>query len=137
MTDAATRRREPIAIASAGSAARATLDRHPRGRVLAVFRRSFYVAFGDDVVCLGSPRLGLGPLNLLCARRDDVAWTEEGVAVGADVVCARTTLDVGSGLRFDFATADVWRPPDAIAASAASRAFCFASAKPAARASAS
>ena len=87
--------------------------------MLAVFRRSFYVAFGDDVVCLGSPRLGLGPLNLLCARRDDVAWAEEGVAVGADVVCARTTLDVGSGLRFDFATADVWRPPDAIAASAA------------------
>ena len=117
--DAAALRREPIAIAVAGSAARAVLDRRARGRVLAVFRRSFYVAFDDDVVCLGSLQLGLGPLNLLCARRDDVAWVEEGVDAGIHVTCTRTTLDVGSGLRFDFGAADVWHHPHPVVASPA------------------
>lgn len=119
LMDAASSCRDPIAIAVAGSAARAVLDKRERGRVLAVFRRSFYVAFGDDVVCLGSPQLGLGPLNLLCARRDDKAWGDEGIREGADVACTRTTLTVGRGLQFDFGTADVWYPPRPVVASPA------------------
>ena len=119
LSDTASACREPIAIAVAGGAARAVLGKRVRGRVLAVFRRSFYVAFGDDVVCVGSPQLGLGPLNLLCARRDDTAWVDDGVGEGADVACNRTTLDVGRGLRFDFGTADIWQPPLPVVASPA------------------
>ena len=102
-------------VAVIGCAARAVLDAHGEGRVLAVFRRSFYAAFDDEVVCVGPPQLGPGPLNLLCARRNDTAWADRGIEAGAGVSCLDSALDVAGRLRFDFRAADVWRPPGTIA----------------------
>lgn len=98
-----------------GSAAREVLDAHAQGRVLAVFRRSFYVVFDDEVVCVGPPQLGAGPLNALCARREDVPWADAGIEVGAAASCLGAELDVGGRIRFDFGAADVWRPPSTLA----------------------
>ena len=102
-------------VAVIGCAARAVLDAHAEGRVLAVFRRSFYAAFDDEVVCIGTPQLGFGPLNMLCARRDDLAWADAGIEAGAAVACLDSALDVGGRIRFDFRAADVWRPPGTLA----------------------
>ena len=106
---------ETVEVAVIGSAARAVLDAHVEGRVLAVFRRSFYAVFDDEVVCVGPAQLGLGPLNLLCAQRNDVAWAGGGIDAGTTVSCVGSLLDVGRGTRFDFRAADVWRAPDTIA----------------------
>ena len=104
-----------VEIAAIGCAAHAVLDARAEGRVLAVFRRSFYAVFDDDVVCVGPPQLGRGPLNLLCTRRDGIAWVDGGIDANAAVSCLDSALEVGGRVRFDFRAADVWRPPSAIA----------------------
>lgn len=104
-----------VEVVVIGCAARAVLDAHAQGRVLAVFRRSFYAAFDAEVVCIGPPQLGVGPLNALTARRDDPAWADSGIEVGAAVSCRDSTLDVGGRIRFDFRAADVWQPHGTLA----------------------
>ena len=105
--------RESVPIATLGAAALSVLHAHERGRVLAVFRRSFYVAFDNEVVCVGPLELGLGPLVALYARRNRLAWPHRGLDVGADVTRDGDTLSVGPGLRFDFGAVDPWQPPAA------------------------
>lgn len=107
--------REKVGVTVIGGAACAVLDAHGEGRVLAVFRRSFYAVFDDEVVCVGPPQLGPGPLNLLCASRNDGAWAGHGIEAGATVSCHDATLDVGGRVRLDFRAAGVWRAPPAIA----------------------
>lgn len=106
---------ETVEVAVTGCAARTVLDAHAEGRVLAVFRRSFYAVFDDEVVCVGSPQLGFGPLNVLCARRDDLAWADADIEAGAAISCLDSALDVGGRMQFDFRAADVWRPPGTLA----------------------
>ena len=91
-----------------------------QGRVLAVFRRSFYVRFGRDPVCIGPVALGAGPLNALCAMPGSASWSDRGIEANMEVVRAKASLHVGDRLRFDFAAADVWVPPTAPAVRPAS-----------------
>jgi hypothetical protein len=51
----------------AGRAARAALAAG-EGEVCAVFRRSFYLRFGNRYACIGDASLGRGPLNALVAQ---------------------------------------------------------------------
>jgi Protein of unknown function (DUF2877) len=73
-----------LPVGCLGPAARDALRTGRRGRVLAVFRRSFYVALeggGADaaaLVCLGPPTLGAGPLNALCAPPPGGDWPAAG-----------------------------------------------------------
>lgn len=99
----------PIAVL--GNAARTTLRASRHGSVLAVFRRSFYVRFGIDLVCVGPVALGRGPLNALYATIDPVSWLDRGLAPGAEVRSDGGRLEVDGRFVFDFATADVWQPP--------------------------
>jgi hypothetical protein len=57
---------------SIGSQAANILKRYRSGRVLAVFERSFYVQFADDVLCVGLASIGRGPLHVLLAFDNDV-----------------------------------------------------------------
>ena len=100
-------------IASLGNAARATLHAGRSGSVLAVFRRSFYVRFGTDLVCVGPLALAHGPLNALYAEPDSPSWLDRGLAPGAEVRSDGHRLEVDDGFAFDFATAHVWQPPAA------------------------
>ena len=110
---ASTRGRASVPIAALGAVALGILRANGRGRVLAVFRRSFYVAFADDVVCVGPLELGLGPLAALYAADTASPWPDGGVDVDAEVACAGETFTVGRDLRFDWARAQAWRPADA------------------------
>ncbi|MEO8849855.1 MAG: DUF2877 domain-containing protein [Casimicrobiaceae bacterium] len=101
-----------IAIVALGSDASTILCGNTRGEVLAVFRRSFYIRFGDDVVCVGPQGLGPGPLNALCALGDHWTSTAWGIATGAQVSRAGSTLRITRcDPAFDFADAQVWEPP--------------------------
>lgn len=96
-----------------GNAARTTLRERRSGSVLAVFRRSFYVRFGSDLVCIGPLGLGRGPLNALHAPLDRVPWRERSLLPGAEVRSDAGRLEVDDRYAFDFATADVWQSPAA------------------------
>ncbi|HEY5365112.1 MAG TPA: DUF2877 domain-containing protein [Casimicrobiaceae bacterium] len=104
-----------------GNDASRILRANAHGEVLAVFRRSFYIRFGDDVVCVGPEGLGRGPLNALCTLADQLTWPAWGLVPGAQVWRAGSTLSVGCrDAAFDFAGAQIWQPPAAPAFSRAS-----------------
>jgi hypothetical protein len=103
----------PTPISSVGNAARGTLHAGGAGSVLAVFRRSFYVRFGSDLVCVGPLALRRGPLNALYATVDPVSWLDSGLAPGAEVRSDGRRLEVDDRFAFDFGPADVWEPPAA------------------------
>jgi hypothetical protein len=103
----------PTPISSVGNAARGTLHAGGAGSVLAVFRRSFYVRFGSDLVCVGPLALRRGPLNALYATVDPVSWLDCGLAPGAEVRSDGRRLEVDDRFAFDFGPADVWEPPAA------------------------
>lgn len=102
---------ESFNVCVLGSVAKVMLSSHDRGEVLAVFRRTFYVAFGTDVVCIGAAGLGAGPLNALCPLPDDLHWPDTGLGQKDEVICANATVLVGRRVRFRFGDAYQWRAP--------------------------
>jgi hypothetical protein len=76
-----------------------------------VFRRSFYIQFGRDVVCVGPPGLGNGPMNVLTIVPASLEWPAQGVARRQNVLRSGSMMKVGDHLGFDLNGADVWRPP--------------------------
>ncbi|HET7805107.1 MAG TPA: DUF2877 domain-containing protein [Pseudolabrys sp.] len=102
---------ETMRVAVLGEFAQAILHAHPGGTVIAVFRRSFYVQFGRDVVCVGPPGLGKGPLNVLAVVPVDLEWPAFGVTRQQDVSRSGPMLRVGEHLVFDLNGAELWRPP--------------------------
>jgi len=100
-----------LPVALIGCVARAVLDANATGKVLAVFRRSFYVAFEHGVVCVGPLALGRGPLNVLYAAHDAIAWTVEGVTGGMRAVGGDSALRIANRFCFDFTDAETWRAP--------------------------
>jgi hypothetical protein len=109
--ETAVQRDKAIAVAVLGEFAQAILRSHSGGAVIAVFRRSFYIQFGNDVVCVGPPGLGKGPLNVLAVVPADLEWPARGLARQQNASQERSILSVGGHLRFDLTGAEVWRPP--------------------------
>ncbi len=104
------RRDRVIAAFEVGCLAARALRPGLRGRLRAVFERSFYIHLAGQEICLGPPGLGAGPLNLRCqvARPDWPAWglrEDAAVLIGAREIC------IPPHLRFALAGAAVWRPP--------------------------
>lgn len=72
-----------IRIQSLGFVAHRLLQRNRGGKVLAVFRRSFYLQTDDgNLICVGSSDLGAGPLHMLTASTDVVNWQQSGLRPG-------------------------------------------------------
>jgi hypothetical protein len=118
-------------ISLMGGAARRALgaggpgDVRRTGKVLAVFRRSFYLEMpgpkgsrpaGSKLVCIGPVELGAGPLNILCDLPGEmVDWEKAGLRPGAAAeVCGDSlVIEKGSlsgGFVFSLADAQTWRP---------------------------
>ncbi len=92
-----------------GSAARASLRAGMTGRVLAVFRRTFYVIDTlGGVVCIGDSSLGAGPLNVTCASLHN-NWRAGPLSVGDTARVANGILAIGNRLNFSLAGAPTWR----------------------------
>ena len=100
----------PFAVTLMGARARRALT-DGGGRVLAVFRRSFYVEMaGGGLACLGPAALGAGPLNALCHLPGIGDWGDGGLAAGQPARSGAGILDVGGRARFAFGGAATWRP---------------------------
>jgi hypothetical protein len=96
-----------------GEFARVALSTCSSGAISAVFRHSFYVQFGPNVVCFGPVGIGKGPINVLVWMREEVEWLQLGLAPGQKAWLSGSVISVANGTRFDFVDADVWRPPRA------------------------
>jgi hypothetical protein len=93
-----------------GCLARQALRPGRRGRVGAVFARSFYASLAGTEVCVGPPGLGAGPLNLRCrsAPRD---WRAAGLREGTAVLAGPHELHLPPHLAISVAEAALWTPP--------------------------
>ena len=101
--------RSAYRIAAMGVRADRALQAGGRGKVGAVFERSFYVLVNGQWVCLVPKGGGLGPLNAQCAEDSLVAAIKRRLHVGDTVVVENKSLRVGA-LTFSFGGAMVWRP---------------------------
>jgi hypothetical protein len=96
-----------LRITELGPIAARTLNRASVGRMVAVFERSAYLDFGGDLVCIGTPDIGSGPLNALVESTR--AFDAIRRSRNDDVSCERGFVHVGF-TSFRFATAHRWRP---------------------------
>lgn len=89
-------------------AARALRD-GARGKVAAVFERSFYATIGGQWVCLVPKGGGLGPLNVEC-REASLAGAIRSLRIGDAAAVENKSLRAGSALDLSLQSAKEWRP---------------------------
>jgi hypothetical protein len=102
----------PARVLTLGEFARDALGAHSTGTVLSVFRRSFYIQLDVYALCIGPPRLGKGPVNILIQAAEHTEWPQLGLVPQQRVWVSRNVIDVANRARFDFTGAEVWRPPE-------------------------
>jgi hypothetical protein len=98
-----------LAAFEIGCLARPALQPGQRGRVGAVFERSFYVSLARAEVCIGPPDLGAGPFNLRC-RSTPRDWRATGLREGMAVLVGPRELRLPPHLAVSFSEAAVWTP---------------------------
>ncbi len=99
------------AITLTGAKAHRWLQHSRHGRVAAVYKQCLYLANEqDELLCLGSRRLGPGPINALC----DAHWGGTGY-INAGEIWQRQgdVIHVGTRHRFRIDHPAVWRPAPA------------------------
>ncbi|MBX9827174.1 MAG: DUF2877 domain-containing protein [Xanthobacteraceae bacterium] len=103
--------RQKFRIISAGPIVLRTLYASPRGRVEAVFERSFYASLGGQLICILPRQGGLGPLNARCDEAGLENSIKRFVRVGDKAAVTGTTLSIGDHISFAFSDAVGWHPP--------------------------
>lgn len=81
------------------------------GRVIAVFRRCFYVeTAGSDILCVASTALAPGPLNLLCDFSEEIDWCFLGLQRGDSTHSSGDALAIGDHWNAQLEKARTWTP---------------------------
>jgi len=98
-----------VAVAVIGAGARRACAGSGPARVIAVFRRAFYLETDAGLACFGSAAIGHGPLNAILSPAG--AGPPPSLAPGqaATIADGRLRLAGGATLALDRAT--LWRPP--------------------------
>lgn len=96
-----------IGVQTIGSRVTRMIASGGKGRVIAVFPRSFYFATGDDIACFGGTRLEAGPLNAL----SDAGFSTDQIAVELPGSWHGARLHLGDSLILDAEAAATWLPP--------------------------
>src|SRR5690606_28832852 len=93
-----------------GAIAHEVMKRRVPGTVVAVFSSSFYLRAGPAHVCIGTSRIGMGPLSVRSTAPPDFDWLRAGLGVGAAVVFGDDFVQVGGCVGFDLAARIPWQP---------------------------
>jgi len=80
------------------------------GRVAALFKRSIYVAMGNNWICLGTNSLPLGPLNIQTNLPQTMDWQASGVKVNDKVRISINKMLISDLLTFSSHNLKVWVP---------------------------
>ena len=109
--DAALRAATAPTVDRIGPRAARVLASGMRGRVLAVFRRSFYLTDTDDrLVCIGHGAIGAGPLNALCPDGGSFARLISHVDDGAAAAVEGTFLHIDGAPELSLTGGHPWCP---------------------------
>lgn len=103
--------RDRYAVRCLGPFAARALGEGARGKVAAVFHRSFYIQFSGMLICVGVDGLEAGPLNVISTAPQALDWRTHPLRTGAPVSSCGVGIMVGGRLAFDLAGAVPWRPP--------------------------
>jgi hypothetical protein len=109
MSDALDLGLRPLAAFEIGCLARQALQPGQRGRISAIFERSFYVSLAGTEICVGPPGLGGGPLNLRCHGAPE-PWRAAGLGEGMAVLVGPREICLPPHFVISFADAAVWTP---------------------------
>jgi len=93
-----------------GRFARKFLYHYRSGKLAAIFDRCFYLEHDGELICIGSPAIGPGPLNALVEEELNFNNLTIRLAEGRAVTWNRMKMNVG-GLRIDFKDAVKWKAP--------------------------
>lgn len=100
--------RAGLCIVSIGSCAAHALERDRHGTVAAVFEHTIHIAVDDDIVCIGGPAIGNGPLNAILAEPLRSNWTAT-IEPGEPIEIAGRAISLRRS-RLDAVAARTWRP---------------------------
>ena len=103
--------RMPFPILRWGAIARDVLSHAGETRVIAVFDRCFYLACPTGIVCIGTPGIGAGPINVEVVLPDGVAWLTLGVMLDAEGETDGTRCRIVDGFALAVDAGDTWHPP--------------------------
>ena len=103
--------RDRYAVRCLGRFAARALGEGARGKVAAVFHRSFYIQLSGVLVCVGCDGLEAGPLNIISTAPQALDWRSHPLGAGAPVSLRGAGIMVGDRLAFDLEGAVPWRPP--------------------------
>lgn len=101
----------PLRIERCGAIAREILADDGEMEVIALFARSFYVACPRGIVCIGTPEIGAGPVNVEVTLPDSATWPALGVTMEERGHAAGSRITIGDGLLIDRASGSTWLPP--------------------------
>ena len=99
-----------LAVRRLGGHAERVLAGGARGRVIAVFDRSFYVELGGRLACFGARDLSDGPVNVVSGAPRGTDWAASGVRTGDGVAVSCRSIRVGPRFVFALDGAETWRP---------------------------
>ena len=104
-------------VASIGYLAQRALSSTRRGRVLAVFERSFYLSTEQQsLLCIGNSKLGNGPLNVLCEFATTPSFTAQ-LKPNADFYRHGQRLYIDDRIKLYYQNALIWSPKPIISPS--------------------
>jgi hypothetical protein len=95
---------------AAGPAAIRCFGSSQTGSVIAVFRSTFYIVIGDQLICIANGSVGPGPLNIITVAPPSTDWSASGVRVRMPVAISRSEIRVGSRFVFPLSRCKRWSP---------------------------
>tara|TARA_Y100001936_G_scaffold253992_1_gene323172 strand:- start:21985 stop:22866 length:882 start_codon:yes stop_codon:yes gene_type:complete len=101
---------QSFAITEAGAIAFDSINFSSKGRVTALFERSFYIETEECWMCFGPDGLYLGPLNIRTNAPPTINWQASGLSVDDRVRASSSDIFIGNRFSFSYRDVVIWRP---------------------------
>lgn len=78
--------------------------------VEAVFRSTFYLKSGGQIMCFGHEDMEPGPLNCITAASATIDWRASGLECATKARISSNAITVGNTFQFSLVNSQVWEP---------------------------
>ena len=83
------------------------LQNRQTGRILTVFEKTFYIASGEKLMCVGHSKIDASPLNASTTVAATVDWSMSGIKANQTVHFENKSIKIGNLFVFDTCVAYV------------------------------